>query len=71
MSLSESQSPKDKVYQYISFPKMNKTGAFYLVRRCQAGKLSFFASIIEEEKSPGIKPIKLVTSDEWEKRFYC
>ena len=49
---------------------MNKTGALYLVR-CQAGKLLFFASLIEEEKSPGMIPIKLVTSDEWEKRFYC
>ena len=35
---SQSPSPKDKIY--ISFPKMDKTGAFYLVRRRQAGNLS-------------------------------
>ena len=64
---SQSPSPKDKIY--ISFPKMDKTGAFYLVRRRQAVNL-FFVSLFEEE-SPGMKPIKLVTSDEWERSFYC
>ena len=67
MSL-KSPSPKDKIY--ISFPKMDKTGAFYLVRRQQAGNL-FFVSLFEEEKSPRMKPIKLVTSDEWERSFNC
>ena len=65
---SQSPSPKDKIY--ISFPKMHKTGAFYLVRRRQVGNL-FFASLFKEEKSPRMKPIKLVTSDGWERRFYC
>ena len=37
---SQSPSPKDKIY--ISFPKMDKTGAFYFVRRWQAGNLFLY-----------------------------
>ena len=65
----ESQSPSSRDKIYISFP-MDKTAAFYLVRRRQAGNL-FFVSLSEEEKSPGMNPIKLVTSDEWERSLYC
>ena len=65
----ESQSPSSRDKIYISFP-MDKTGTFYLVRRRQAGNL-FFVSLFEEEKSPGMNPIKLVTSDEWERSLYC
>ena len=50
----ESQSPSSRDKIYISFP-MDKTGAFYLVRRRQAGNL-FFVSLFEEEKNSRNKP---------------